>query len=219
MWRIAENIAKKENAQYLITGENLAQVASQTLSNMQTTQSAVQISILRPLLCNDKVETIAMAREIDTYEISKGPEVCCLLGPKNPATSSSKEIIEKEEENTDEIMEELRGSIDSKMLITTTPTIEGKQIKETLGLVRGNTVRSRWFGRDILAGFKNLIGGEIKSYTEMLTAAREEAVQRMIAEAQKMNADAIVNVRLTIAEMMNGSATEILAYGTAIKLK
>jgi len=121
--------------------------------------------------------------------------------------------------NTDEIMEELRGSIDSKMLITTTPTIEGKQIKETLGLVRGNTVRSRWFGRDILAGFKNLIGGEIKSYTEMLTAAREEAVQRMIAEAQKMNADAIVNVRFTIAEMMNGSATEILAYGTAIKLK
>ena len=108
--------------------------------------------------------------------------------------------------NTDEIMEELRGSIDSKMLITTTPTIEGKQIKETLGLVRGNTVRSRWFGRDILAGFKNLIGGE-------------EAVQRMIAEAQKMNADAIVNVRFTIAEMMNGSATEILAYGTAIKLK
>ena len=121
--------------------------------------------------------------------------------------------------NTDEIMEELRGSIDSKMLITTTPTIEGEQIKETLGLVRGNTVRSRWFGRDILAGFKNLIGGEIKSYTEMLTAAREEAMQRMIAEAQKMNADAIVNVRFTIAEMMNGSATEILAYGTAVKLK
>ena len=105
------------------------------------------------------------------------------------------------------------------MLITTTPTIEGEQIKETLGLVRGNTVRSRWFGRDILAGFKNLIGGEIKSYTEMLTAAREEAMQRMIAEAQQMNADAIVNVRFTIAEMMNGSATEILAYGTAVKLK
>ena len=101
MWRIAEKIAKKENAQYLITGENLAQVASQTLSNMQTTQSAVQISILRPLLCNDKVETIAVAREIDTYEISKGPEVCCLLGPKHPATSSSKDIIEKEEEKID----------------------------------------------------------------------------------------------------------------------
>ena len=105
------------------------------------------------------------------------------------------------------------------MLITTTPTIEGKHIKEALGLVKGNTVRSRWFGRDILAGFKNFIGGEIKSYTDMLTAAREEAVQRMIGEAQKMNADAIVNVRFTIAEMMNGSATEILAYGTAVKVK
>lgn len=105
------------------------------------------------------------------------------------------------------------------MLLTTTPTIEGKQVKETLGIVRGNTVRSRWFGRDILAGFKNLIGGEIKSYTEMLTAARDEAVQRMMDDAKHMNADAIVNVRFTIAEMMNGSATEILAYGTAVKMK
>ena len=105
------------------------------------------------------------------------------------------------------------------MLITTTPGVEGKRIHETLGLVRGNTVRSRWFGRDILAGFKNLIGGEIKSYTQMITSARDEATQRMVEEAHRMNADAIVNVRFTIAEMMNGSATEILAYGTAVKLK
>jgi len=105
------------------------------------------------------------------------------------------------------------------MLTTTTPTIDGKLIKETLGIVRGNTVRSRWFGRDILAGFKNIIGGEIKSYTQMLTAARDEAMLRMIEEAHTMKADAVVNVRFTIAEMMGGTATEILAYGTAVRLK
>ena len=105
------------------------------------------------------------------------------------------------------------------MIVTTTQDIAGKSIKETLGLVRGNTVRSRWFGRDILAGLKNLIGGEIKSYTDLISSAREEAVQRMIQEAKHLHADAVVNVRFSIAEMMNGTATEILAYGTAVKLK
>lgn len=101
MWRIAEKIAQKEGAAALITGDNLGQVASQTLSNMTTIQQSVNIPILRPLLCNDKVETIALARQIGTYEISKGPEVCCLLGPKHPATSSTVEVIEKEEEKID----------------------------------------------------------------------------------------------------------------------
>ena len=101
MWRIAERIAEQEGATSLITGDNLGQVASQTLSNMCTIQKAVSISILRPLLCNDKVETIAIAREIGTYDISKGPEMCCLLGPKHPATHSTVEIIEKEEEKID----------------------------------------------------------------------------------------------------------------------
>jgi len=101
MWRIAEQVALQEHAEYLITGENLAQVASQTLSNMQTTQQAVKMLILRPLLCNDKNETIALARKIGTYELSKGPEICCLLGPKHPATASRIDIIENEERKLD----------------------------------------------------------------------------------------------------------------------
>jgi len=101
MLRIAEKIAEKENIPYLLTGDNLAQVASQTLSNMTTIQQAIKIPILRPILCNDKVETMKIAREIGTYDISKGPEVCCLLGPKHPATRSTTEIIEAEEKKID----------------------------------------------------------------------------------------------------------------------
>ncbi len=104
------------------------------------------------------------------------------------------------------------------MLITTSETIKGKEIKQTLGLVKGNTIRARWFGRDIAAGLKTLVGGEIKSYTEMLTKAREEAIERMIEEAKKLKADAIVAVRFTTSDIMQG-ASEILAYGTAVKLK
>ena len=101
MWRVAELLAKKENAEALVTGENLAQVASQTLTNMTTIQKVVKMPILRPIMCNDKVETIKYAREIGTYEVSKGPEVCCLLGPKHPATRSTPEIIEFEEKKID----------------------------------------------------------------------------------------------------------------------
>jgi tRNA uracil 4-sulfurtransferase len=101
MWRVAEKIAEKEGAEALVTGENLAQVSSQTLSNMVSVQNAVSIPILQPLLCNDKNETIKIAREIDTYEISIGPEVCCLLGPKHPATSSRIDVILFEEEKID----------------------------------------------------------------------------------------------------------------------
>lgn len=105
------------------------------------------------------------------------------------------------------------------MLITTTESIGGKTVKEVLGIVRGNTVRSRWFGSDIVASLKNIIGGEITSCTKLLSSARDEAIQRMTEEAKKMHADAVVNVRFTIGEMMGGTATEILAYGTAVKLK
>lgn len=102
------------------------------------------------------------------------------------------------------------------MIITTSDVIPGKKIVETLGLVQGNTVRARWFGRDIAAGFKNLIGGEIVSYTELMQSARLEAVKRMEEEAVKLGANAIVTLRFTTAEMMQGSA-EFLAYGTAVK--
>jgi len=103
------------------------------------------------------------------------------------------------------------------MIISTTNTVPGKSIKEILGIVKGNTVRARWFGRDIAAGLKSLVGGEVKSYTEMLNSARDEAISRMEEEAVKLGADAIVGMRLATANVMQGSA-EILAYGTAVKL-
>lgn len=103
------------------------------------------------------------------------------------------------------------------MILVNTPTVAGKEIKKVLGLVRGNTVNSKHLGKDIGAGLKTLIGGEIKAYTEMLTGARDNATKRMTDEAKKLGADAVVNVRYTTAQTMAGAA-EILAYGTAVKL-
>jgi len=104
------------------------------------------------------------------------------------------------------------------MKITTSDEIVGEEITESLGLVRGNTIRARHLGRDVLAGLRNLVGGEIKDYTEMLSDARDEAVDRMVKEAEALGADAIVEVRFTTSQTMGGAA-EILAYGTAVKLK
>ncbi len=104
------------------------------------------------------------------------------------------------------------------MKLFTTDEAVGEEIERTLGLVRGNTIRARNFGRDILAGLRNLVGGEIKDYTEMLSSARDEAVARMIKEAEEMDADGIVEVRFTTSQTM-GSAAEILAYGTAVEFK
>ncbi|RLC39919.1 MAG: YbjQ family protein [Candidatus Nealsonbacteria bacterium] len=101
------------------------------------------------------------------------------------------------------------------MLLTTTYNIEGKRVVKTLGLVKGNTIRARWIGRDIAAALKNLVGGEIKSYTKMISDAREEAIKRMVEQAEKMGANAIVGVRFTTSAVMGG-ASEILAYGTAV---
>ena len=104
------------------------------------------------------------------------------------------------------------------MIVTTTDSIAGKQVKETLGLVRGNTIRAKWFGKDIIAGLRQVVGGELKEYTEMLSEAREEAVNRMAEDAKNLGADAIIEMRFVTAEVMRGAA-EILAYGTAVKLK
>tara|TARA_Y100000310_G_C20446868_1_gene698837 strand:+ start:159 stop:473 length:315 start_codon:yes stop_codon:yes gene_type:complete len=104
------------------------------------------------------------------------------------------------------------------MLIATTDYIAGKNVKETLGIVKGSIIKARWFGRDIAAGLKTIIGGEIKSYTDLLVKARDEALQRMVEEAKKKKADAIINVRFATSDVMQGSA-EILVYGTAVKLK
>ncbi|MEJ5228419.1 MAG: YbjQ family protein [Pseudothermotoga sp.] len=104
------------------------------------------------------------------------------------------------------------------MILTTTEKIQGYEIVETLGLVMGNTVHSKHIGKDIAAAFKTLAGGEIKSYTELLTEARNIAVQRMVAEAEKLGADAVVCVRFGSSSIMQ-SAAEVLAYGTAVKLR
>jgi len=104
------------------------------------------------------------------------------------------------------------------MIITNTAEIPGKKVIQILGIVKGNTVRTRNIGRDIGAGFKTLIGGEIKSYTEMISQARDEAYNRMVNQAIEMKADAIINVRFMTSAVMQG-ASELLAYGTAVKLK
>ena len=104
------------------------------------------------------------------------------------------------------------------MIISTTETIPGKEIIDILGIARGSTVRTRHAGRDFLAGLKSLVGGEVEEYTKLQAHSREQAMQRMIEDAKKLNADAIVGVRFTTSMVMEG-ASEILAYGTAVKLQ
>ncbi|MCF7910270.1 heavy metal-binding domain-containing protein [Candidatus Pacearchaeota archaeon] len=104
------------------------------------------------------------------------------------------------------------------MLVTTTEEIPGKKISEIIGVVRGSTVRARNIGRDIGAGFKNFIGGEIKTYTQMADHARDEAFNRMVNNASDLGADAVVGVRFMTSMIMQG-ASEMLAFGTAVKLK
>jgi uncharacterized protein YbjQ (UPF0145 family) len=104
------------------------------------------------------------------------------------------------------------------MIICTTDTLPGKQIRKTFGLVRGNTIRARHIGRDILALFRNIVGGEILDYTKLLGESREQAIDRMKAEAQRLGANAIVGVRFTTSVLMGGAA-ELLAYGTAVRVE
>ncbi|MCD6135988.1 heavy metal-binding domain-containing protein [Candidatus Bipolaricaulota bacterium] len=104
------------------------------------------------------------------------------------------------------------------MITVTTETIEGREIAEVLGLVRGNTIRARNVGRDIMAGLRNIVGGEIKDYTRMLSQARDQALERMIRDAEAKGADAVVGMRFTTSQTMAGAA-EILAYGTAVRLR
>jgi uncharacterized protein YbjQ (UPF0145 family) len=104
------------------------------------------------------------------------------------------------------------------MIITTTDFIPNREIAEILGVARGSTVRARNVGSDIFAGLKNLVGGEIDEYTKLQAHSREQAMQRMTEDAKRLNADAIINVRLATSMVMQGCA-EILAYGTAVNLK
>jgi uncharacterized protein YbjQ (UPF0145 family) len=104
------------------------------------------------------------------------------------------------------------------MILSTLMDIPGRTIKEILGIVKGNTVRARHLGRDIAAGLKHLVGGEIEQYTKLLDEARQEAVNRMVEDAVKLQADAIMGIRFSSSSLMQG-ASEILVYGTAVRLK
>ncbi len=103
------------------------------------------------------------------------------------------------------------------MIITTTETLPDKTVTQVLGIARGSTVRARNIGRDIFAGLKNIVGGEIEEYTKLLAHSREQALQRMEEDARRLGADAVINVRLTSSMVMQGTS-EIVAYGTAVKL-
>ncbi len=104
------------------------------------------------------------------------------------------------------------------MIITTSNRIEGKKVTKTIGLVKGSTIRARHVGRDIMAGLRGIVGGEITEYTKMLAQAREEAIQRMEEDAEKQGANAIIGMRLATSMVMQNAA-EVLAYGTAVVLK
>ena len=103
------------------------------------------------------------------------------------------------------------------MIMTTTDAIPGRTIRETLGVVRGNTVRARHIGHDLMAGLKNIVGGEISEYTKLMSESREQCIARMVKEAEKLNADAIVGIRFVTSTVAKGAA-ELLVYGTAVKL-
>ena len=104
------------------------------------------------------------------------------------------------------------------MIVTNTETVPGKTIVEFYGMVTGSTVRAKHVGKDILASLKNLVGGELKSYTDLLNEARQEAMQRMFQEAELIGANAVVNVRFSTSSVAQGAA-ELFAYGTAVRVE
>ena len=104
------------------------------------------------------------------------------------------------------------------MIVTPASSVAGHRVVKTLGLVRGNTIRARHLGKDVLAIFKNVLGGEIEEYTKMMAESREQAIDRMVAEAKSMGADAVLDLRFGTSYVM-GSAAEILAYGTAVVIR
>ena len=104
------------------------------------------------------------------------------------------------------------------MITTTIDSVPGRKIVEVLGIAMGNTVRAKHIGKDIVAGLKSVVGGEIKQYTEMMNESRQESINRMINHAKELGADAVINVRFTTSMTMKGAA-ELLAYGTAVKLE
>ena len=104
------------------------------------------------------------------------------------------------------------------MILTSSDDVPGYEVVESLGLVRGNTVRARHLGRDLLASLRNMVGGEVEEYTKMLAESREQAIDRMVAEAEKLGADGVVTIRFMTSSVMQGAA-EIVAYGSAVRLR
>ncbi|NDY41745.1 YbjQ family protein [Dissulfurirhabdus thermomarina] len=104
------------------------------------------------------------------------------------------------------------------MILTNIETIPGKTVVEHFGIVQGSTVRAKHIGRDIMAGLKNLVGGELKGYTELLQEAREEALGRMAAQAESLGANAVLNIRFATSSVAQGAA-ELFAYGTAVRVE
>jgi uncharacterized protein YbjQ (UPF0145 family) len=105
-----------------------------------------------------------------------------------------------------------------KMILSTTDQVPGREIESILGISQGSTVRARNIGRDFMAGLKNIVGGEISEYTILLAESRDQAIDRMVMDAEDLGADAVINIRFQTAMVMQG-CSEILAYGTAVKLK
>ncbi len=103
------------------------------------------------------------------------------------------------------------------MIVLNTDYVPGREIQEALGLVRGSTIRAKHLGKDIMAGLRTIVGGEVKEYSEMILESRAESLRRMEAQAEKLGADAVINVRFVTSQVMAGAA-ELLAYGTAVKL-
>lgn len=104
------------------------------------------------------------------------------------------------------------------MIIATTDTIAGKEIVQTMGMARGSTIQSKHIGKDIMSGLRTVVGGELTEYSQMLEEAREKAINRMVEDAEKMGANAVINVRFMTSGVMAGAA-EMLAYGTAVKIR
>jgi len=104
------------------------------------------------------------------------------------------------------------------MIVSTIEEVPGREVQEILGLVRGNTIRARHVGKDIMAGLRNIVGGEISEYTKLMGESREQALDRMVAQAEALGADAIIGARFTTSMVMT-QASEILAYGTAVRLR
>ena len=127
-------------------------------------------------------------------------------------------ILKKKKNTRNTKIKEKELRWEKEMIIVNTDFVQGKTIVETMGIVKGNTIRAKHIGKDIVAGLRQIVGGELKEYTEMLTDARKQSMQRMVEEATSLGADAIINVRFTTSQIMS-SAAEILVYGTAVKLK